>query len=376
MKKIQLKTDADIVIHVPRDEWTNPCWMVYMHPYVFIVPDDEKPWKLEIDDINNVSYNSSNLLRVVTKIKHGLSDLDGLVCYDGAIALPMQGKFLKKESAIEYFNEIFLKLNLSGFFVGYVDHRDVLHGRLENKWCIYNYQMGSSTSSQLHSKNRWGQGSNMDSVHLDMPRILKVSEFHEILTRGAKSVMKIPNLSAKFLNVGITELRFRNWDVVLSNLWITAEQLVDHLWYNRFLKENTNHPNNDISGRKTSMKEDSRTWSAGIKQEMLFQAKIINEDIFKNLFEARRIRNKLVHEGKSVSEETAWNLFSAVSALLSESLLEDHKLMFEREIYEQSIFSGFYNPEDNLFEDWKSLPDENIIESILGPETTKNAKLP
>jgi len=361
--------------NIPKEHGANPCWIAYMHPYVFVVPDDERPWKLDLDEINRVDYNHAKLLRVVTKIKYDSSGLDGLVCYDGTIALPRYGRFQKKENAIEYFNRIFLKFNLNGFYVNYVDHRGVLHGGLEEKWSIRNHEMGGSAESHLHSKNRWRVGSNMDSISLDMPRILKISEFHTILSRGKESLNKIPNLSAKFLNIGLTEIRFRNWDIVLSNLWITAEQLVDHLWHHRFLNAQTFHPDPDIPGRKASMKEDNRTWSAGIKQEMLFQAKIINENILKHLFDARRARNKLVHEGRSVDEQTAWNLFHVVSEMLKVALGEEHSLMYKSDSRSFGTFSQVFNPKTDLFEDWKSLPDENIIESILGPETTKNAKL-
>jgi len=375
MAKKKPSENETVQHNIPKEHRSNPCWIAYMHPYVFVVPDDERPWKLDLDEINRVDYNHAKLLRVVTKIKCDSSGLDGLVCYDGTLALPRYGRFQRKEDAIDYFNKVFLKFNLNGFYVGYVDHRDVLYGRLEEKWSIRNHEMGGSAESHLHSKNRWRVGSNMDSIRLDSPRVLNVSEFHAILSRGEASLNKIPNLSAKFLNIGLTEIRFRNWDIVLSNLWITAEQLVDYLWYNRFLNAQSYHPDPDIPGRKVSMKEDSRTWSAGIKQEMLFQAKIIDENILKYLFDARRVRNKLVHEGRSVNEETACNLFQAVSDMLKVALGEEHGLLYKSDDRGESVFSQVYNTKEDLFEDWKSLPDENIIESILGPDTTKNAKL-
>jgi len=198
MSKIFLKTTDDIIVHASEDECNNPCWIAYMHPYTFIVPDDEKPWKLEIEEINHVSYNYSKLLRIVSKIKYDTSGFDGLVCYDGTLALPMRGRFLEKENAVEYFNQIFLKFNLNGFFVGYVDHKDVLHGRLQDKWSIYTYEMGRTATTQLHSKNRWGTGSDSDSIHLDIPRILKVSEFHNILSEGEKDLAMIPTSLQNF----------------------------------------------------------------------------------------------------------------------------------------------------------------------------------
>jgi len=124
------------------------------------------------------------------------------------------------------------------------------------------------------------------------------------------------------------------------------------------------------------MKDDSRTWSASVKQEILFQSEIISEEILANLFEARRSRNKLVHEGKAVSADTAWKLFYAISSLLKVILNKEHRLDFELDIKRKSIISDLFKPEDESFEDWQSLPDENIIEAALGEEVTINAKLP
>lgn len=36
---------------IPKEHRSNPCWIAYMHPYVFVVPDDERPWKLDLDEI-------------------------------------------------------------------------------------------------------------------------------------------------------------------------------------------------------------------------------------------------------------------------------------------------------------------------------------
>jgi len=63
------------------------------------------------------------------------------------------------------------------------------------------------------------------------------------------------------------------------------------------------------------------------------------------------------------------------SDMLKVALEEDHSLMYEYDETGDGVFSEVYTPDDDLFDDWKSLPDENIIESILGPETTKNAKI-
>lgn len=349
-----------------------PCWLTYIHPYTFIVPDGEKPWVITLDEINKVSYNHSKLLRVVTKFETEDNQLDSLICYDGTIAIARHGKFQEKNEAINYFNRILLALNLSGFYVEYVDHRDVVSGVFEEGWKISNTEMGGSALSHLHSKNRWRVGSNMDTIHFDNVRILSVGEFKKILKSGLGILNAIPNLSAKFLNIGLTEIMYGNWDLVLSNLWISSEQLIDYIWHTKFLASVEKDSVTQISGRKQSLKEDNRTWSATVKQEILFQTGIIDQNTFIYLFNARKVRNKLVHEGKAASEDIAVGIFSAVINLL--------QILAGRENIKIALPSKGIRKSENgvpnseVFDAWREVPDNEIIEKALGYHTTENAR--
>ena len=51
-------------------------------------------------------------------------------------------------------------------------------------------------------------------------------------------------------------------------------------------------------------------------QEILYQTGIISKEIYSNLYSVRKARNKLVHEGKMVSEEDATDLYNATNKLL------------------------------------------------------------
>lgn len=283
----------------------SPCWVAFIHPFTFVVPDDEKPWEVKLEDINNISYSSGNLVRIVTKVDIPNCDLPALICYDGAIAIPMNENFPSKESALNYFCNFYVKLLFSGFNIEGIDHKDIVTGKLHERWAIWPTDLGESSISQAHSKIRMLIASNMDTIQLANPRIINVSELKEKLKYGNAILEKIPNLTPKFLLRGITEFRYKNWDLVLSNLWITVEQLIDYLWHFHFLSNSSFHPVEEIPNRKKSMKEDNRTWSASVKQEILFQSNILNEEVLYNLNQARKTRNKLVHEGKAVSKETA-----------------------------------------------------------------------
>lgn len=49
---------------------------------------------------------------------------------------------------------------------------------------------------------------------------------------------------------------------------------------------------------------------------ILLQIGVLNENIYNNIFEIRQARNKLVHEGKLISESKATLLFETVKELL------------------------------------------------------------
>lgn len=328
--------------------------MAFVHPYVFIVPDDEEPWEVKLEEINSVNYNHGKLIRLVAGFDVANVELQGLICYDGTFVLPRTGIYKDKNKAIDFFNQIFLHLNLCGFLTEYVDHRDVLYGQLYENWGARNLEFGNSAAAQLHSKNRTRVSSNFDTIMLSNPRTIKVSELHEMLKKGDEILKTIPNLSPKFLNIGLTEIRYENWDLVLSNLWISAEQLIAHLWHQVFLKNKQQHPAINIAGRKASLQDDNRTWSAVVKQELLYQTGIISESILASLFEARKARNKLVHEGMSVDKKIAIRLFSAVTQLLATASGKEIEFA---PIQDDEVPRATFAPEIDfdIFEEWRLL---------------------
>lgn len=351
----------------------NPCWVAFIHPMTFVVPNDENPWKVSLDDINNVTYSNGNLIRIVTKFEIEKSSLCGLICYDGAIAIPKSAEFQTRESAVNYFSLFFAKLLLSNFYVEGIDHKDIVSGNLKDNWCIYPTDLGSSSISQLHSKIRMLEASNMDTIQLDNPRIVRVNELLEKLELGGQILKQIPNLNPKFFVRGLTEFKYKNWDLVLSNLWITIEQLIDFIWNKKFLITQNHHPNAEVPNRKKSMKEDNRTWSASVKQEILYQTKYINEETLNQLSKTRKIRNKLVHEGISVDEQTAKDILAVTETLIKSivSISSFQTLKF-LEIKTSKQLNFNFTPN---FECWNALPDSDFIESIFGKEVTQKVKI-
>ena len=354
------------------DSQNNPCWVAFIHPMTFVVPDDENPWEVKLEDINNISYSSGNLVRIVAKFEIEKSELSGLICYDGAIAIPKIVKFQTKESALNYFSLFFAKLLLANFYVEGIDHKDIVNGSLNENWSIWPTELGSSSISNLHSKIRMRNASNIDTIHLANPRIIYVNELLDKLKLGEEIFKQIPNLNPKFLLRGITEFKYKNWDLVLSNLWISVEQLIDFIWNYKFLIDNEHHPSIEVPNRKRSLKEDTRTWSASVKQELLFQKNLIDEDILNRLSKARKIRNKLVHQGINIDEQSAKDILEVTIKLIkiTASKSDLKSLDFsKRNTHKRK--EQYYQPN---FQAWKDLPDSNFIENVFGTDITRNIK--
>lgn len=294
-------------------------WVSYLSPFTIVVPDDEEPLEVDLEEINNNTYNHGILCKIVTNLPIKNQKLDGLICYDGAIAIPMVKHLGKKENAVDYFNDIFCKLLLGGHHCEAVDRRNVVTGTLKNKGMIWPVNFGDSKSSNLHAKLRMRMASNLESIILSKPNYIKVSDFKNAIRIGTEVLSMIPNLTSTFLIRGVTEVKYRNWDLVLSNLWITVEQLIDFIWTNKYIGNNDYHPSKPIPNRLKSMKEDNRTWSASVKQEILYQRGLLSEEIIAKLYPARKARNKLVHEGKKVSEPIALGIVETVKALIEQA---------------------------------------------------------
>lgn len=351
------------------NHFNNSCWVVFLHPITFVVPDDENPWEVKLDDINNITYNNGNLIRIVSKFNIENSELPGLICYDGAIAIPKSVNFQNKESALNYFSELFTKLLLADFYVEGIDHKDIVNGTLYEKWAIWPTDLGNSHTSNLHSKIRMKTVSNIDTIYLSNPRVIYVSDLLNKINLGNSILQKVPNLTSKYLLRGLTEYKYKNWDLVLSNLWITIEQLIDYIWSNMFLNNEDYHPKLEIPNRKKSLKEDSRTWSASVKQELLYQKNLIDDDILNKLSKSRKIRNKLVHQGQTVKEETAKDILEVVIKLIK-YIVPDSSISFNL----KNLSTKKINITDPNFNDWKELTNSNFVENVFRKDITSKIK--
>jgi len=290
--------------------------IAYLYPIRLITRKNEKI-DIPLEQINNCSYNHGILCRVVGEVKNSFKndELTYLICGDGALALSYDGNMSNNDLLLHY-NDLLCKLLLGGLMVESISQKDITTGSLRDDNMIWPVNFGHSHNSHIHAVLRMKLTNSFEAIHLlnAVSSATSVEELVRCLDAGTKIIKAIDRLSTYYLIAGITEMRYGNWSSALSNLWIVAEQLTDYLWVNRFLNDASRDP--EIPSRRQTLLNDNRTYSASVKQEILFQIGILSEVAYTDLYIVRKARNKLVHEGQLISEETARKLYSAVNDLL------------------------------------------------------------
>lgn len=293
-------------------------WVTYINPFRLIVPDSESPWEASLDEINNRTYDHGRLSKIIAQLPCPLGPtLPMFVCYDGALAIAQFGVFKAKENAVQFFNRVLCDLLIGGIPCEAIDCRDVVWGNLYRREYIWPVDFGDSASSHLHSCLRLRSAAGpIQTIRLSKPDTHLLSRFTDAFRLGASITSRMPTFSPQFLLLGITDLRYRNWSSALANLWVAVEQLTDHIWHEIFLKNEDFHPKSAIKKRMSMLEDDNRTWSTSVKQELLFQAGIITDEVLRAVFPARQARNNLVHSGCQVPMEAANAAFDGVIRLL------------------------------------------------------------
>lgn len=292
-------------------------WITYLSPMRLITREGEKI-SFSLDEINNCTYDHSLLCRVVGHITNAFNNVtvSYIVCGDGALAINNSIMPLSPNDLLLNFNDLLCKLLIGGLYVEAISNKDLATGSLHGKNAVWPVNFGHSYNSHMHACIRMKLTNSFDAIMLDgaASNAKTLEELKRTLSKGCKVIDQIKNMSTYYLITGVTELMYGNWSSAVSNLWIIAEQITDHLWINDFLADISRNP--EIPTRKQSLMQDNRTYSASVKQEILYQVRILPENVYSDIYSVRKARNKLVHEGNMVSEANAKRLYRAVNSLM------------------------------------------------------------
>ncbi|MCG9025695.1 hypothetical protein LH462_08365 [Laribacter hongkongensis] len=270
----------------------NPAWIAHLRPYSAVHRDASSGLNFTLDQINANSYDGSKLAEVVSLLPLGNSSgIPALVSYDGAIAIPQCSDFPSRVDGVRKLNEILCSLLLGGIHVEVLHSEGLVIGALQDKTRLFAY------TPSLHASLRLNWAAPSDRLApLMHPRVLMVDEMHKAFSQGQQVIQSIVSFSPFFLLSGYTAMAYRNNSDALSNLWITVEQLTDHLWGEQYLKNRSSFPAYVAKAHsKPRIKKTLRSIST--KHKLLCLSNIFSKDCYRVLSRARRRRNELAHAG-------------------------------------------------------------------------------
>lgn len=301
----------------------NPAWISFLfQPGIVVLPDTEDQFEIPIEQLNTNSYNGRKLSEIALTLPITTSPetIPALVCYDGALAIPMNEIHPSAEIAVDTINRIMGAIFLGGITVEATDS-----GKIECGSLLEGAKNIFSNIPSAHNRLRNNWASISEVIVLSNPQTIRASELKNAYIYGNKVLNAINNFSPVFLLRGHSALRDWNLGDALSNLWIVVEQLTYFLWVHCFLANPNSHPTTmRKKARVKSFKTDNRTWTTSVKHELLWQSQTLSDSCFAALSLARKSRNNLVHEGiipDFVVIENLWiNIFELLETASTVSL--------------------------------------------------------
>ncbi len=328
----------------------NAAWMAFLNPYTFVIPNTEDKIEILLEQINFNSYDGDKLSEVIATLPIiNTRNINCLISYDGAIAIPRNADYPSVEAALDKINRISCAILLGGIHAEVTNPKELLSGSLlENKKNIFCYNLG------LHSRLRNKWASQQERITLMHPRTIVVSELKVAYSHGIKVIDAIKNFSPFFLLHGYTAMVYQNRSDALSSLWIVVEQLTSFLWDNHFLCG----PSIDLPSLKAKrklLKKDNDTSKISVKHDFLLETNFISENCFKALSSARKKRNDLVHYGSIPNFDVINNLWECLFELF-ESASGINPILMRQLVFFKAPELGF--PEKNNFDEWQVLSEK------------------
>lgn len=289
----------------------NPAWMAHLRPYSAVHRNASSGLNITLDQINANSYDGSKLAEVVTLLPLGNSSgIPALVSYDGAIAIPQCGDFPSRVDGVRKLNEILCSLLLGGVHVEVLRSEELVIGALHDKTSLFAY------TPSLHATLRLNWAAPTDRFRpLMHPRVLMVDETHKAFCQGQQVIQSMASFSPFFLLSGYTAMVYRNNSDALNNLWITVEQLTEHLWGEQYLKNRSCFPA-FVAKAHSKPKIKKTLGRISTKHKLLCLSNIFSKDCYRILSRARRKRNELAHEGVVPDGDLIERLWSVLPELI------------------------------------------------------------
>ena len=299
-----------------------PAIIAYTSPFRLVFRSKQDEWAPTIEDINGNSYDYVKLHRLSASLDIGLpAPFCMHVAFDGSLLLPKTSELWPVEKAVSVFNEILGTIVIGGIYFGPVAPTDIDQAALYPTGYFRAFGLASGFQGQLRLALQSKIASPLHSILLHDPRHVFAIDIHKSYSAGKTICTKVPPLSPEFLLLGITGLVSHDWGAALTHLWVSVEQVVEHLWQEKVIAIPL-RPDVTIQGRREFL-SDSRTWTTSTRIELLFQRGVIRGETYAKLNTARKARNDLVHAGALPSTDAAEAALDGAFQLLASAIGAD-----------------------------------------------------
>ena len=157
------------------------------------------------------------------------------------------------------------------------------------------YGGNSQTLRELADR---GAGSYATLDLIDTPTIM-ADDLEKAYVTGREVLSAIETVSPVLLIAAVTRFLSSQMEESLSHCWICIEQLINNLWSQSVIASIGDETR---PGRKKFL--NSNQWRAAHKIELLQRCDLIDDETSRLLEDARKARNRLLHDGKPPEEET------------------------------------------------------------------------
>ncbi len=350
----QAEAPPDYVVPISSIPSYNHAWMAHLTPYLIIDIDTGNPVNFSLDEINNNSYDGSQLAKVVGLLPLGGDiKMNALISCDGTIAIPAYKDLTSRYQGIAKLNEILCSLLLGGIHTEALRLNDLTVGCLHEKSQLFSY------IPNLHSSLRLNWASLSDRSVLIHPRRINLQFLQDAFSEGNEVIKKIPEFSSLLFLNGYTSLfHHKNFDA-LTYLWIVVEQLTVYLWENIYLN-NINSYSRWVRKYQSFPKIKSCIEKDQIfaKHNLLRLARIITKKCHGELSHIRIARNNLIHRGILPNRKVVINLWSVLLELIE--IASRKERLWARNLTIQNIEDEPVQLANKDFSDWTEL--SNFLE--------------
>jgi hypothetical protein len=290
--------------------------LAYTTPLRFVFRTSEDRWKATLGKINSRRYDYVKLHRLSASLDIGLpSPLCMYLAFDGSLLLPRIEQYWPVERAVSAFNEILGYMLVGGMYFGPVEPPDIDQAVVYRTGYFRPFGMAESLVGLARRELQYKIASPLNSIRLYRPDQVLASDIRKAYDEGKATCVKIPSLSPSLLVRGISAFVTHDWGASLSHLWITTEQIVEHLW-RTCVVDSVVRPDPAIPGRRDFLK-DHRAWTTATRIELLFQKRVLPIRTYRLLNIARKGRNDLVHTGVIPKREACEAAMDGVFQLIA-----------------------------------------------------------